>query len=85
MLTPAQKAYLQLKRDTEERIQYLNRELEHVRRRLARTCTHPEELHVPFSWEHDDGYGRQTLVEGVRCSLCGARKHWRNSSYWTKE
>lgn len=37
-------------------------------------CDHPET--VPYTWEHDDGYGTQSPVTGKRCVFCGASNPW---------
>lgn len=37
--------------------------------RLSVGCLHEQQ--GPHRWEHDNGYGRQSINEGMRCSLCG--------------
>lgn len=54
-----------------------------LRAKLGKSCTHPMESQFDFQWEHDNGYGRQTMVTGVYCKLCLAEKHWKTSSLWT--
>jgi hypothetical protein len=48
--------------------------------RIRPACTHPNP--TTWTWEHDNGYGKQSKVEGQRCGLCGAIKHWASSSLW---
>lgn len=81
-LTKAQKEYLELKKETQNEINKLNGILEQKRKRLAKTCQHPEELHAPYIWEWDNGFGKQKLIEGVICSLCNAKKRWTESCLW---
>ena len=53
----------------------------------ADNCTHPEEHRVDYRWEHDNGYGRQKWITGVRCELCGAKQSWKsmNSNWWKEQ
>lgn len=44
-------------------------------------CDHP--FVEDYQWEHDNGYGRQSMVTGKRCKLCHATNNW-GSSYWVK-
>ncbi len=41
---------------------------------VAAGCTHP--VMREFSWEHDNGYGRQTTNIGLRCTLCLHENRW---------
>lgn len=52
--------------------------LEELRSECASECTHS--LTVKFSWEWDNGYGRQEMCTGLYCQLCGRRNHYPNSS-----
>ena len=45
------------------------------------TCTHPPERRDSYRWEHDNGYGRQTMYTGVMCKLCGAKDPWSNGHF----
>lgn len=56
--------------------------LERVRARVGKQCPHPEPYHKSYLWEHDDGYGRQRMVSGIRCDLCGATRPWASMSHW---
>lgn len=47
-------------------------------------CTHPTNAHESFTWEHDNGYGVQKWLPGVKCTLCGKLNHWPgHSTLWT--
>lgn len=37
-------------------------------------CDHPEAYLIESSWEHDNGYGRQTRYRTWICGLCRYRK-----------
>ena len=39
---------------------------------------------MDWQWEHDNGYGRQTMIDGKRCGICGATKNWVSDTYWHK-
>lgn len=41
---------------------------------LKGICDHSES--EPYQWEHDNGYGRQSYVNGRRCAFCGAVDRW---------
>lgn len=43
-------------------------------------CSHP--LREPFEWEHDNGYGRQSMNDGERCLVCGKQNRWPGSGSW---
>jgi hypothetical protein len=60
-------------------------EAEEIRKRLSEGCNHPEQFVEDWQWEHDNGYGRQTMVNGKMCKLCRARKHWTHSAHWMTE
>ncbi len=47
--------------------------------RHDKTCTHSKT--EMYTWEHDDGYGRQSLRQGRRCVACGAVDRWGGSSF----
>lgn len=51
-------------------------EYQSYRKFLAQTCEHPPEVIVGYRWEHDNGYGRQTMIDGKGCSICLAKDHW---------
>lgn len=38
-------------------------------------CTH--KYREDYKWEHDNGYGRQTMITGERCLSCDARNAWK--------
>lgn len=44
-------------------------------------CSHPFEYVVPFRWEHDSGYGRQSWITGQQCSICYAVDSWCNGNF----
>lgn len=37
-------------------------------------CTHP--VTTEFQWQHDNGYGRQKMLPGLRCTLCLKENRW---------
>lgn len=51
---------------------------------LVPICDHPSEYVREYRWEHDNGYGRQTIINGKRCSICSAIKHWPSSNRWDR-
>ncbi len=53
-----------------------------LRTAAALVCTHPTAYRAEFTWEHDNGYGRQSRVTGERCNLCGQQKRWKSMSSW---
>jgi hypothetical protein len=55
---------------------YANKKVEELKNRLATGCPHPKEHVKPYQWEHDNGYGRQSMVDGKHCSICGAIDSW---------
>ena len=48
-----------------------------------RRCTHPKAFLSDYTWEHDNGYGRQSQVVGELCGFCSAKKSWKNMGTWT--
>lgn len=49
---------------------------------LGAKCTHPEQDREDFRWEHDNGYGRQSMHTGVQCKLCRRRSHYKTNLHW---
>jgi hypothetical protein len=70
----------QLERELARLLAAYRKSAEHFRLRIvvAREalqrsgCTHPKKHLETFRWEHDNGYGRQSMHEGLRCVLCRA-------------
>lgn len=60
-------------------IQLLENEVEHMKKSIGDDCTHAYQC--PYTWEHDDGYGRQSLIKGKSCSTCEAIDLW-NDGIW---
>lgn len=56
-----------------------------ARKALGNKCQHPPEHVVESPWEHDNGYGRQSMIVGLRCVLCKARKDFQAQGYWTRD
>jgi hypothetical protein len=52
-----------------------------ARRAILEYCPHPPERRTTYRWEHDNGYGRQSIHTGEQCGLCMARNRWPGSSY----
>lgn len=46
------------------------------RKQLSENCNHPEEFVQPYTWEHDNGYGRQTKHDGRQCHICWKVNRW---------
>lgn len=42
--------------------------IELLRKHLQGNCDHSET--EDYKWEHDNGYGRQTMITGKRCVFC---------------
>lgn len=57
------------------------KEAETLRNLLKDGCAHPAEFVEEYKWEHDNGYGRQTMITGKRCKLCFATNNW-GSKHW---
>jgi hypothetical protein len=51
-------------------------------RKRVKACPHPDEAISTFQWEHDNGYGRQSMQTGYHCDWCGAEKRWESSHLW---
>lgn len=85
MLEEAQKKYLELRKLVSELQREQNKRLEGIRLELAKNCSHPVEAVEPYRWEHDNGYGRQKMLDGLRCTICHFINHWKGSSpsSWT--
>jgi hypothetical protein len=59
-----------------------DKKIRDLRTKLAQSCTHP--LTTRYMWEHDNGYGKQKMIEGLKCLLCKAEKPWSMSTLWNK-
>ena len=57
----------------------LYNEIRKIEERIHNNCAH--QLTEEYRWEHDNGYGRQTYISGVRCTLCGSIDHWRDDRF----
>lgn len=63
-----------------ERLDDLKHDLEKLQRKFH-DCDHS--VTDKFTWEHDNGYGRQSLNNGLICKLCGKRCYYPTlSSSW---
>lgn len=80
-LTIEQKKILSLEKQIGNRYRILYK----LRDDIKSTCHHPKAYRQVYMWEHDDGYGRQTKVEGVSCPFCGKRCYWKGQEekYYT--
>lgn len=72
------------KRKVEE-LTELSRKVEKMRRKLAERCEHPSEFVKDYSWEHDNGYGRQTKMTGKWCHLCYGKDLWNSGTFSKSE
>jgi hypothetical protein len=50
---------------------------------VKKSCKHPIAFIREFTWEHDNGYGRQKRLTGKECSLCRCRNYW-DSQHWSR-
>lgn len=50
-----------------------------IQLQLESICDHT--LTEPYSWEHDNGYGRQTDICGNRCVYCRAEDVWGRGNF----
>lgn len=55
--------------------------LDAARSALAKDCDHPMRYVDDYSWEHDNGYGRQTMRTGKLCGICHAVKYYEWSEW----
>lgn len=62
-----------------------SRQAEAVRQEIAKVCWHPEKYVEPYSWEHDNGYGRQHKIEGKRCRICYRLDLWNRNQWVSRE
>lgn len=49
---------------------------------VVRLCKHPSSAVSTYQWEHDNGYGRQSMVDAERCNICRSEKHWKGMGGW---
>lgn len=56
-----------------------------LKKDLSVNCDHPEDFVSPYRWEWDDGYGKQKMMDGKRCTICLKVKRWDSSSIWSDE
>lgn len=61
-----------------------SKEFRAYQKNLSKSCDHPDRYVMDWQWEHDNGYGRQTMIDGKRCGICGATKNWVSDTYWHK-
>jgi hypothetical protein len=56
-------------------------EAEEFRKQVIKEgCDHS--INSPYKWEHDNGYGKQTKIDGFRCDVCGALDSWGTGKFW---
>lgn len=55
------------------------RTIEKLREGLKGRCDHPKT--EVYRWEHDNGYGRQTMINGRRCWYCLYVDLWNRGSF----
>ena len=51
-----------------------------LREQLKPNCSHSNTY--PVQWIHDNGYGVQTAMPGLRCVICKQRNDWPGSKSW---
>lgn len=59
---------------TETEIRHLHDRLGFLRSGLLEICDHSQT--ESYVWEHDNGYGRQTMITGKRCVFCLKVDRW---------
>lgn len=59
----------------------VEKELKEARLVLGNFCSHPKEYVKEYNWEHDNGYGMQTMQQGLHCKLCGRKNPWSTMSW----
>lgn len=52
-----------------------------LRAQLSKNCKHPAEFVTTYRWEHDNGYGRQSMHTGYLCTICRARDPWQDKRF----
>jgi hypothetical protein len=62
--------------ELDKKIKNLQIARETLRKFMARNCKHPYHEVTEFAWEHDDGYGRQTMLSGLKCGICYKSQHF---------
>ena len=56
--------------------------LQAYREEIAKDCDHPTAYVTDWNYEHDNGYGRQTMIPAKFCTICRAEKIY---SYWSRD
>ena len=74
-MTPEEQKVWDLLKARHRSSERFEKKLAAAKEALGNSCSHPPEVQVKFVWQHDNGYGRQKLLPGMRCELCGYRKH----------
>lgn len=64
---------------TREKIKQLYELSSALVQKLQGTCDHS--LVAPWDWEHDNGYGRQSMIKGQRCLYCGWVDWWNRGTF----
>lgn len=62
-----------------EKISQLYTEVSALVASLQGICDHAKT--EDYRWEHDNGYGRQSMNAGKRCVFCGWISLWNNNSF----
>lgn len=79
-MTAAERKVARLKKKLADAYKRLSEQIKQAQEELARSgCTHPREEQEQYNWEHDNGYGRQTMHKGTKCGLCGETDHYQSS------
>jgi hypothetical protein len=76
-----QKAQLKRLNELKEVAVAAHNKWQKYREKLALVCEHPSDMVVDYTWEHDDGYGRQTMITGKQCVVCFAKDHWNRGMF----
>jgi hypothetical protein len=73
-LNATERALLKAEADRVKSMRRWDEKLDALRKKVTLQCQHKRT--EDFTWEHDDGYGRQTKCPGKRCLLCLKENRW---------
>jgi hypothetical protein len=66
-------------KNVRERIAKLSSDEWLLKEALKGVCDHSET--TTYTWEHDNGYGRQSKMKGKRCVFCGWLDLWADGRF----
>lgn len=85
LITDQERNLLSSINDMQREMGKLTQTINERRRMLVASgvCTHSQT--TTYEWEHDNGYGDQNKVIGLRCIACLLVRRWKSSQLWTPE